>query len=60
MSARPRQRSLFATAGAGDGQEGDELVMPDRGERDVLFKRMDFNGNGESTRRAASDFEICV
>ena len=53
MSGRGRQRSLFATDGddgggddVGDVGDGDTLAMPDRAERDALFQRMDFNGNG--------------
>lgn len=44
-----RQRTAFATAGdgaAGGTDDDGRLTMPNRAQRDELFKRFDFNGNG--------------
>ena len=44
-----RQRTAFATAGdgtAGGSADDGRLTMPNRAQRDELFKRFDFNGNG--------------
>ena len=46
--SRARQRSLFATPGDGSAETGAgvKMVMPNRAERDALFRRIDYNGNG--------------